>query len=217
MAREGVIQYSYDLRPGSAPTEAVASALCAHRDRLFRRDTIGCDLTRYGACYGNVSARVGAWAAAPGRREFLVSCTQTGGIPEVSPAHLVRVFRYNHDNNHVVAQGPCPPSSETMTHGAIYDASLDVRAVVHGHDPELWQFVLGRRGPSTPEDVDYGTPEMATWARRVVTHAQRRPWEFPGVLAMAGHEDGVIAWGSSVKEAADRFVAVWDAVHKERS
>ena len=86
-----------------------------------------------------------------------------------------------------------------------------VRAIVHGHAPALWRFILDHGGPHTPPEVDYGTPRMAIEAKRLVRSAERRAWRFPGLLAMAGHEDGVIAWGSSPKEATERFLRAWTA------
>ncbi len=142
MSSEGVVQYTYELTAGSKPPEWAAVELATWRRELFARDALGCDMSRYGACYGNVSVRTGAWAAPPGRREFLVSCTQTGGEPDAGPARMARVLTYDHVRNHVVAQGPCPPSSESMTHGAMYDASLEIRAIVHGHDPITLRWMM---------------------------------------------------------------------------
>ncbi len=211
MAQEGVVQYTCELVAGSPPPEWAAVELTRWRGELFDRDAIGCDLSRYGACYGNVSVRTGAWAAAPGRREFLVSGTQTGGQADAGPSSLSRVLTYDHQRNHVVAQGPCAPSSESMTHGAMYDASLEIRAIVHGHDPVLWRWLLAVGAPRTPPDVDYGTMAMARHAKAVVRQAASSPWRLPGVLAMAGHLDGVVAWGASVEQATRRFLAAWDA------
>lgn len=208
-ASEGVVQFGYRLTPAPPPRDPVVGELTRWRAELFRRDTIGCDLSRYGACYGNLSARTGPYAMAPGRREFLVSCTQTGGDPVGGAATLVRVVGYDHGRNHVTSVGSCPPSSETMTHGAMYDASLDVRAVVHGHDPRLWRWLLSTDAPRTPEAVAYGTPAMARAAFDCVRQDHERPWRQPGVLAMAGHEDGVVAWGGTVAEAARRFLSAW--------
>lgn len=210
--KEGVVQYTCELTAASAAWESQARDLCRWREELFVRDAIGCRPERgYGACYGNVSVRCGQFAQAPGRREFLVSCTQSGGLASAGPDSLARVLRYDHQHNHVVAQGPCPPSSETMTHGAIYDADLDIRAVVHGHDPVLWSFLLSEGAPHTPANVDYGTPEMARWARQLVRQSRITPWRYPGILAMAGHQDGVVAWGQSPKQATERFLLAWSA------
>lgn len=210
MVSEGVIQFTFELQPGAAATEIEAAELVYWRQKMFALDVIGCNMSRYGACYGNMSVRTGAWAAGPGRREFLVSGTQTGSMPDITADNLVRVLQYDHKTNRVIAQGPCEPSSETMTHGAIYDASLSIRAIVHGHDPILWQWILKNSGPHTPYDVDYGTPEMASHAKRIVSVMESTQCDYPGVLAMAGHKDGVVAFGSSVREATQRFLQAHD-------
>ena len=208
---EGIVQFSYDLRAGSPAPEWAARELTEWRGELVARGLIGCDIERYGACYGNISVRTGAWAAGPGRREFLVSCTQTSGIVGAGTEVLCRVLAYDHAANRVVCQGPCAPSSETLTHGAMYDASLDIRAIVHAHEPVMWRWILDNGGPRTPAAAPYGTPAMAAAARQVVAASRRSPWPLPCVLAMEGHEDGVVSWGGSVAVAMQRMIAAYDA------
>lgn len=209
--KEGVTQFSCELEHTSPSPDPELRALQEARKGLFLRDVIGCDLKRYGACYGNLSARLGPWAAPAGRREFLISCTQTGADPEPGAEAWVRVRRYDHAQNRVWASGPCAPSSESMTHGALYDAELSVRAVVHGHDRQTWLWLLANGAPSTPPDVAYGTPAMAERAGALVRKARRAPWRHPNVFAMGGHEDGIVAWGDSVAHATQCFLAVWEA------
>jgi len=93
---------------------------------LFKEDIIGCDLTRYGACYGNVSMRYiepdGTFFSATkpeGYRCFLITGTQTGNRERITPGHYVRVYKYDIPGNTVYAEGPLPPSSESMTPGAV--------------------------------------------------------------------------------------------------
>ena len=207
--QEGVVQYSCTLIDGSPGTEAELTVAARCRQELYIRDAIGCDMSRYGACYGNISFRTGSYAAGPGRREFIISCTKTGENPTAGPDTMSRVLHYDHEKNYVLAQGPCPPSSESMTHGAIYDASLEVRAVVHGHDPQLWQYLLQHGAPHTEADILYGTPPMADAAAQLVRHNLRKPWRLPGIFAMAGHEDGVVAWGANLEQATKRFLDAW--------
>ena len=103
MVQEGVVQYRCELDVGSPATEIQVQTLAQWRRELFALDAIGCDLSRYGACYGNVSVRTGPWAAGPGRREFLVSCTTTGGDAELDATRVARVFYYDHQLNFVRA------------------------------------------------------------------------------------------------------------------
>jgi ribulose-5-phosphate 4-epimerase/fuculose-1-phosphate aldolase len=211
MAAEGVIQFTYDLITGGSPSRVEVEELTRWRAELFSRDSIGGDLSRYGACYGNVSIRTSPDGAPSGQRGFIVSCTQTGDVQTPDRDCYCRVQSYSHRANHVVAIGVCAPSSEALTHGAMYDASDHIRAIVHGHDAILWQWMQASGAPGTPSDVDYGTVEMANAARRVVQECASNQWVYPGVLSMNGHKDGVIAWGSTPRQATTRYVAAWNA------
>lgn len=177
------------------------------RKALFNREVIGCDLSRYGACYGNVSMR---YVEADnfefrhdkpkGSRSFLISGTQTGHLEDLTPEHYVRVYRYDFTSNKVYAQGPLLPSSESLTHGAIYDLPLELKInyVFHIHSPSLWNLARELEIPTTNETVAYGTPEMAKEVQRLFHHtdlAQKK------ILSMGGHKDGVISFGSTPEEA----------------
>ena len=211
MPDEGVIRFSYELIERHGLPSRWLGELQRWRRELFSRDSIGGDLTRYGASYGNVSVRIDDAPTTPGHRAFLVSCTQTGGLIEPGPECYCVVRRYSHIRNHVVAEGTCPPSSESLTHAAMYDASDHIRAIVHGHDPNLWRWLQQRGAPATPQDVDYGTVAMAAAASRTIALASVRPWSFPGILSMNGHLDGVIAWGTTPEQATTRYLNAWNA------
>jgi ribulose-5-phosphate 4-epimerase/fuculose-1-phosphate aldolase len=211
MSDEGVTKFSFERTDVSASVEPVVRDLTEERRELYLRDSIGCNMKRYGACYGNASARVGAFGAPAGRREFIVSGTQTGNIASPGPEHWVRITRYDHAANRVWAAGPCDPSSESLTHAAIYDADLAIRSVMHGHDRHTWLWLLESGAPATAPHIGYGTQAMATAAAAIVRGRRSSTFRYPGVFAMSGHEDGVVAWGDSVKEATRRFIAVYDA------
>jgi len=214
MNEDGVIQFTYELIAGPSPSLPKVKELTRWRSELYTRDCIGGDLSRYGACYGNVSLRTSPDGAPLGQRSFIVSCTQTGRVQAPAEDCYCQVLSYSHHNNHVVASGGCAPSSEAMTHGAMYDASDEVRAIVHGHDRLLWLWMQANDAPATPQDIDYGTVAMAAAARDVVTECAKSAWLYPGILSMDGHRDGVIAWGDSPREAAGRFIAAWSASRK---
>jgi len=94
--------------------------------------------------------------------------------------------------------GSAKPSSEALTHGAIYDASPSSRAVFHVHCPELWRRARALGLPLTRPEVPYGTPEMAREVERLFREAALAEH---AIFAMAGHEDGVIAFGTSPEAA----------------
>jgi hypothetical protein len=129
---------------------------------------------------------------------MLVSCTQTGGQAEVRLDDFCVVERYDIAANRVESRGLCQPSSEAMTHGAIYDLGPHIRAVLHGHAPPIWRRARDLRIPCTAPGVAYGTREMAREMARLYRSSALPEQQ---ILAMTGHEDGVIAFGRSVDEA----------------
>ena len=66
------------------------------------------------------------------------------------------------------------------------------------HAPELWRGARALGLPTARADVPYGTPEMAHEVERLFRSAALGEH---GILAMLGHEDGVIAFGPSAEAA----------------
>jgi ribulose-5-phosphate 4-epimerase/fuculose-1-phosphate aldolase len=106
--------------------------------------------------------------------------------------------------NRLVAFGPIRPSSESLTHGAVYALDSAIRVVLHVHSPEIWQAAAALGIPITDPLVPYGTPEMAAEVMRLYATtdmAQRR------IFSMGGHEDGIFTFGASAEEAGDVLMA----------
>jgi len=179
--------------------------LAAWREVLARLTLIGRDPARYeGLGYGNVSARVGPFGdVGRGGRRFLVTGTQTGGRRAVSLADFCVVERYDAVRNRVKSFGPLPPSSESLTHGALYDIVPTARVVFHGHAPEIWRHARALNLPITHPSVENGTTEMAMEVQRLYRESTLSG---TGILAMGGHEDGVIAFGSTAADAGETLV-----------
>jgi hypothetical protein len=79
-----------------------------------------------------------------------------------------------------------------------------VGGIIHVHNPKLWQQLLFKI-PTTRKEIPYGTPQMALEMFRLFDEenlAERK------ILAMAGHEDGIICFGSSLDEAGKVLSAV---------
>ena len=182
-----------------------AVVLAAWRELLARLGLIGRDPSRYqGAGYGNVSARVGPFGdVGRGQRRFLVTGTQTGGRPRVTLEDFSLVERYDLLRNQVRSMGPVSPSSESLTHGAIYDVAPAARVVLHAHAPEIWRHARALGLPVTRVEVRNGTPEMALEVQRLYRESTLSG---TGILAMGGHEDGVIAFGATAAEAGETLV-----------
>lgn len=199
MHEEGVIKFitEYTVSP-ALPLDDVRE-LNAWRHVLVLLRVLGQDPARYdGYGFGNISTRLGFVNGNPHQRPFLITGTQTGEIPDLTPEHFVVVTQCYPAQNRIVAEGPIRPSSESMTHGAIYTLDPDIRWVMHGHSPEIWHAATHLGIPTTRADVPYGTPEMSAEVARLWNEGDlaRR-----GIFSMGGHEDGIVTFGATAHEA----------------
>jgi hypothetical protein len=185
----------------------VLEALAAWREILARLRLLGRDPARYaGLGYGNVSARVPPFGGVGrGRRRFLISGTQTGGVPALTLEHVCVVERYDVAAGRVSSFGPVAPSSESLTHAALYDIAPAARAVLHAHAPEIWRNARALGVPLTREGVEEGTPAMALEVQRLFRESTLAS---TGIVAMSGHEDGIVAFGTSARDAGAIIVRV---------
>ena len=206
MEAEGVIKFELHYRETEPFSRAGFDALNAWRSRLWQLRLIGQDPQRYDGCgFGNVSMRCGPRNAAPGERTFLISGTQTGALPELGARHYTQVASYDAAANRVVAQGPVKPSSESLTHGVIYDMDARIQAVLHVHSPDIWQADGTLGLPVTRAAVPYGTPAMAAEVQRLFRETDVLRHQ---IFSMGGHEDGIVAFGQTVTAAGDTLLAV---------
>jgi L-ribulose-5-phosphate 4-epimerase len=175
--------------------------LNAYRRKLRELRLIGVDANGVG--FGNLSVRDGA------TKNFYITGSATAGIPDLTLADCAKVVAYDFERNWVRYEGSTVPSSESLTHAAIYESDAKVGAVIHCHDSGLWAVILNQ-APTTSKTVRYGTPEMACEIMHLfrVTDVHSRK-----TFAMAGHEGGIVTFGRDVQEA---FTALMDA-RKESS
>jgi len=169
--------------------------LNACRRKLLRLGLIGVDAKGIG--FGNLSIRDGA--------NFYVTGSATGGIPELSPADCARVVAHDFKKNWLRYEGAALPSSESLTHAAVYESDAKAGAVIHCHNSRLWAALLNGI-PSTPEVVEYGTTDMACEVTRLFqfTDVQSRK-----IFVMAGHEGGIVAFGKDLEEAFSVVMREW--------
>jgi L-ribulose-5-phosphate 4-epimerase len=207
--REGVIKFGtrHETRPlDGARYDDDARALDAWRSVLFTLGGIGQSTARYGGIgYGNASVRVRPSTGPRGARPFLITASQTGAHARVTLRELVLVSRWSMERFTLESAGEALPSSEALTHAAIYDAAPAVRAVLHVHMAEIASRARVLRLPMTTEHAAYGTREMADEVHRLF---RETPVDVTRVFAMSGHEDGVVAIGRTLDEAGEALVRV---------
>lgn len=202
MIIDGVTQYQLDWHTSDLPDCAGLAALNEWRTRFFDLGVIGQCEARYGGVgFGNVSCRLND-------REFIVSGTQTGHLRVLTPAHYCRVLGCDPQRNQVRAAGPVAPSSEAMTHHMIYQCVPTALFVVHIHAPHLWLAAASLGIPVTPPTVGYGTPAMTAAVADIINAGP------VDMIAMGGHEDGVIAWSDTLAHLGPRLCEALDAASK---
>jgi len=174
-----------------------ARELDTWRKPLYEAGLIG-QYKGLGIGYGNISVRRGS------RDLFLISGTQTGHLAATDEHHYSLVTDCDIRSNIVRCSGPVQASSEAMTHAAIYALGDGIGAVVHVHSAELWQRSLGKL-PTTDPDIAYGTPDMAHELDRLY---RLEGFKAAGVAVLAGHDEGLISFGTTLEEAAQRLLRI---------
>jgi L-ribulose-5-phosphate 4-epimerase len=197
MIDEGTIKYESRWQRTGPLNIAGIDDLIRWRKPLHDAGLVG-HLAEEDVGYGNLSVRT------TGEGLFLVSGTQTGYLPDVGPEHFSLVTDCDIASNTLSSRGPVEASSEALTHAAIYALDASIRAVVHVHSAELW-VGLKKSLPATGTGVAYGTPEMAIEFRRLYRDTD---FSVGGVARMSGHENGLISTGRTVREAAEKILAL---------
>ncbi len=167
------------------------------RRRLYSERLIGCE---GGIGYGNVSQRI---EGLNGFASFVITGSRTGHLEELDGGHYNIVVSCHPRENRVVCRGPIEASSESMTHGIIYELDKTARFVFHAHTPTIWNERRRLQLPTTDEKVEYGTPEMAD---EVVRLFRETNVSLLKMLAMGGHINGVISFGSTANEAGETMI-----------
>jgi ribulose-5-phosphate 4-epimerase/fuculose-1-phosphate aldolase len=183
------VKFTYDrARADIAHFDALAQ-LNACRRKLVEKHLMG--VYANGVGFGNLSVRDGA------TRHFCITGSATGGLSKLCLTDCVRIVACDFKKNWLRYEGTAIPSSESLTHAAIYESDSSVCAVIHCHDLDLWRALLDRV-PTTAKTIAYGTPEMAYEIMRLfkISDVQRRE-----ILVMAGHEGGIVAFGKNLEDA----------------
>ena len=177
-------------RTDITPFDALAG-LNAYRRKLLEQRLMGVDSNGVG--FGNVSVRDGA------SKNFYITGSATGGLPELTSTDCVRVVACDFARNWLRYEGAAIPSSESLTHAAVYESDPSTSAIIHCHDLGLWATLLDRV-PATSKAVVYGTPEMAYEIMRLFEVSNVRSEK---ILVMAGHEGGIVTFGEDLEDAFD--------------
>ena len=189
MKETGAVKFRYESDGRELAPFPGFEELNAARRELRKLGLLGADESGLG--FGNISLRDGATDA------FYITGSGTGGLPELGLENCAKVTAWNFDHDWLRCEGRAIASAESLTHAAVYLMDAEVRVVLHGHNRLLWKS-LRERGVSSRADVPYGTPEMAFEVRRLFQETDVRAKK---IFAMAGHPDGIVAFGGHFDQA----------------
>jgi L-ribulose-5-phosphate 4-epimerase len=160
-----------------------------YRRKLLDLRLIGVDTSGIG--FGNLSVRDRA------TDNFYITGSATGGIHQLTLADCAKVVACDFKTNRVRYEGSAIPSSESLTHAAIYKSDATAGAIIHCHNLELYEALLNQ-APTTSRTAEYGTPEMANEIMQLFTRTDMHRRK---IVVMAGHEGGILTFGKGLEEA----------------
>ena len=154
------------------------------REKLFNLGLIGAYPDGIG--FGNLSVRYN-------KNEFIISGSSTGNFKTLSKDDYSLVKDYDILKNSVRCEGLTKASSESLSHAAIYESNININAVIHIHNKEMWDKYLNDL-PTTDKKAEFGTPEIALEINKLANNSS-------GIIIMGGHQEGIISYGKSINEA----------------
>ena len=195
MNETGAVKFHYESSGAELAPFPGFEGLNAARQELRRLGLLG--VNESGIGYGNVSLRDGTTDS------FYITGSGTGVLQSLGWQDYAKVVAWDLERNWLRSEGRAIASAESLTHAAVYSMAGEVRVVVHGHDARLWQS-LCKRGVATNPAVPYGTAQMAREVQRLFGEI-----DIPNgkVFAMAGHEDGIVAFGQDFRQTLATLAA----------
>ena len=184
---DGIIKYNFDFTKTSPLENNLWEDIEEVRERLYKLNIIG--VYPNGIGFGNISKRVSS-------NSFVITGTQTGDLETLVGKHYSLVEEFSDSEYYLKSSGMVKPSSEALTHGTIYNLSEDIKAVIHIHSLALWRFMIDN-GYLVTNDVEYGSREMIADIQKLYEQNSLENAKF----AMLGHEEGIITFGATLKEA----------------
>jgi L-ribulose-5-phosphate 4-epimerase len=183
------VKFSCEPLAGDIASFSGLAELNAYRRKLLDLRLIGVDPKGIG--FGNLSVRDGA------TKKFYITGSATGGIHELILANCAKVVAYDFERNQVRYEGSAMPSSESLTHAAIYESDPTAGAVVHCHNSKLWTALLNQ-APTTSTAAEYGTSQLAYEIMQLFTRTNVQSRK---IAVMAGHEGGILTFGRDLEQA----------------
>lgn len=187
---EGYIKFNVDWEKTNHINFAEIKDLNLWRQNLYQVNLLG--VYPDGIGFGNVSQR-------SEKNNFYISGSKTGRYECLDESNYAEVIDFDLTKNWVKCEGATIASSESMSHAVIYQQYAHVNAVFHVHSLKLWEKLLWTI-PTTPESTPYGSPEMANEISQLFKTTNVLETK---LFAMAGHREGLFAFGETLEEAGN--------------
>ncbi|MEA3494972.1 MAG: class II aldolase/adducin family protein [Bacteroidota bacterium] len=194
---KGYIKFNCDWEKKNVISEKEIEELNEYRDKLYYKNLIGAFENKVG--FGNISERI------KGTNKFIITASKTGNFKKLLSKNYSKVTEFDIDKNTVKCYGLSIASSESLAHGAIYEAKPDINSVIHIHDFDIWKKYLDKL-PTTDKSALFGTSEMANEIKRILKSEKLNP----KVIVMGGHEEGIISFGKNIEDAFNELMKIFN-------
>lgn len=178
--------------------EEIFSQLETARTKLYKLGLIG--MYPDGIGFGNISVKSGE------NSTFIITGSATGQFEELDQSHYALVTGSDFEKNSISCSGLTKASAESLTHAAVYESLPEIGAVVHVHCLWLWEKLLNNY-PTTSDEIEYGTPEMAYAVGKLASEINGRKEK---VIVMGGHREGILAFGNNLIEATSQIINIYN-------
>lgn len=194
---EGYIKYNCEWNNSKVEIDdEIYFELEKQRAKLYNLGLIG--VYQDGIGFGNISVRIKD-------NNFLITGSATGEFTTLEKEHYSLVNNYDIIGNSLSCSGIIKASAESLTHAAIYEAVSEVGSVVHVHSLNLWEKLLNKY-PSTPEKIEYGTPQMAIEVGILANKIKDNELK---IIVMGGHKEGIISFGNNIEDATNNIIELY--------
>lgn len=150
-----------------------------------------------GVAYGNMSWKPKDLEIG----EFILIGTQTSRKSSITKDDLVLILDCSFKTNLVEYAGKIEPSTEALTHTAIYwygaENGRKIGAVIHAHHALIWKYMLDNDYLRTGSKAKAGTLELVKEIQLIMEVGSQIGF------AMEGHKNGIWVYGEDLHEVRD--------------
>jgi len=187
---EGYIKFNAEcVSEKPVNSDMAADIINKWRARLYDISLIG--MLENGMGFGNISMRTGDG------KGFIISGSAIGNTRILKRKQYAKIVDFDFERNYVKFEGVIMPSSESLSHAAVYTADEEVHAVIHIHNQKMWNTLFGII-PTTSMNAQYGTKELAYEIIELFSSGKVKKTD---MFVMGGHKNGLMSFGRDIKSA----------------